>query len=79
MATVFISHSSKDDVLASQLEAWMKQHGFSDLFIDHSNIRGGDKWADALRDAAGSCKLVVLLITHSWLASGECPSEFKAA
>ena len=79
MATVFISHSSKDDVLASQLEAWMKQHGFSDLFIDHSNIRGGDIWADALRDAAGSCKLVVLLITHSWLASGECPSEFKAA
>ena len=79
MATVFVSHSSKDDKLASQLEDWMKTNGFSDLFIDHSNIRGGDKWADALREAAGACKLVVLLVTPNWLASTECPSEFKAA
>ena len=79
MATVFVSHSSKDDKLASQLEDWMKTNGFSDLFIDHSSIRGGDKWADALRDSAGACKLVVLLVTQSWLSSAECPSEFKAA
>ena len=39
MATVFLSHASRDDDLARQLEAWLKEHGFDDLFVDHSHIR----------------------------------------
>lgn len=79
MATIFISHASRDDELATQLEQWLKSGGFSDLFIDHSSIRGGDKWADALRANAGACRVVLCLVTPNWLSSGECPSEFKAA
>ncbi|MEM6625104.1 MAG: SUMF1/EgtB/PvdO family nonheme iron enzyme [Pseudomonadota bacterium] len=79
MATIFISHSSRDDDLASRLEAWLRAEGFTDLFIDHSSISGGEAWADALRANAGACRVVLCLVTPNWLASGECPSEFKAA
>ncbi|WP_353257895.1 SUMF1/EgtB/PvdO family nonheme iron enzyme [Hyphomonas sp.] len=79
MATIFISHSSRDDMLASQLETWLKANGFTDLFIDHAHIAGGAGWADALRANAGSCRVVLCLVTPNWLASSECPSEFKAA
>ncbi|MEM9740646.1 MAG: toll/interleukin-1 receptor domain-containing protein, partial [Pseudomonadota bacterium] len=79
MATIFISHSSRDDALASQLEAWLVASGFTDLFIDHSHISGGEAWADALRANAGSARVVLCLVTPNWLASTECPSEFKAA
>ena len=57
MATVFLSHASKDDELARELEAWLRCHGFDDLFIDHSDIRGGDKWTEALRRAKGASPL----------------------
>ncbi len=79
MATIFISHSSRDDALASQLEAWLRGNGFTDLFIDHSSISGGAAWADALRANAGSARVVLCLVTPHWLASTECTSEFKAA
>ena len=79
MAVLFVSHSSKDDAAATALEAWLHGHGFTDVFIDHSNIAGGEKWAQALRDASGACRVVVCLVTERWLASDECFGEFKAA
>jgi formylglycine-generating enzyme required for sulfatase activity len=79
LATIFISHSSKDDNLASQLEAWLHANGFTDVFIDHSSIVGGAKWADALRDASGACRAVLCLVTDNWLNSIECFAEFRAA
>jgi hypothetical protein len=44
IAVLFISHSSQDDTHASSLEAWLRANGFTDLFIDHESIAGGDKW-----------------------------------
>lgn len=79
MATVFLSHASLDDARAAQLEAWLRTNGFDDLFVDHSAIRGGDKWADALRRAKASCRVVLCLVTPNWLASDECFGEFTAA
>src|SRR5271168_3684555 len=79
MAVLFVSHGSGDDAMAVALEAWLRGKGFTDLFIDHSDIDAGDKWAQALRDAAGACRVVVCLVTENWLASEECFGEFKAA
>jgi Novel STAND NTPase 1/TIR domain/SMP-30/Gluconolactonase/LRE-like region len=79
VAVLFVSHSSKDDALATALEAWLKANGFSDVFVDHHSIAGGDKWRDALRAASGSCRVVVCLITENWLASSECFHEFGTA
>jgi len=49
MAVLFVSHSSKDDVLASTLETWLRANGFTDLFVDHQHIIGGAKWREELR------------------------------
>jgi hypothetical protein len=54
MAAIFFSHSSRDDVLARELESWLNKEGFEDIFVDHSSIRSGDKWTEALRRAGGS-------------------------
>jgi formylglycine-generating enzyme required for sulfatase activity len=79
MAVLFVSHSSKDDTAAMGLESWLRVRGFTDLFIDHSNIAGGEKWAQALREAAGACRVIICFVTEHWLASDECFGEFKAA
>src|SRR5277367_1075538 len=79
MAVLFVSHASRDDAMARSLAAWLRAKGFTDLFVDHSDIDAGEKWAQALRDAAGACRVVVCLVTENWLASDECFGEFKAA
>ena len=79
MPVLFVSHSSKDDADVSTLEAWLRTNGFSDIFVDHSDIAGGDKWADALKASANACRVVIFLVTPNWLASIECFGEFKAA
>jgi TIR domain len=79
VAVLFISHSSKDDAYASALEAWLDANGFTDIFIDHQNIAGGDKWREALRAASGACRVILCLVTENWLASSECFGEFEAA
>lgn len=78
MASIFLSHSSRNDALASDLESWLKRNRFDDLFVDHKNIYSGDKWTDALRSAKGSCRVVLCLVTPDWLASDECYGEFIA-
>jgi len=79
VAVLFVSHSSKDDAAATALEAWLRDNGFTDIFVDHRRIAGGAKWRDELRAAAGACRVVICLITESWLASDECFNEFRAA
>ena len=54
-------------------------NGFTDLFVDHQNIIGGAKWREALRASAGTCRVVVCVVTANWLASNECFNEFRAA
>jgi hypothetical protein len=79
MAVLSISHSTRDDALATGLVAWLKANGFNDIFIDHESIAGGEKWRDALRASASSCRVVIPLVTPNWLASAECFGEFVAA
>jgi len=79
MSVLFLSHSSDDDAAATALETWLRGRGFTDIFVDHSAIAGGEKWAQALRGASGACRVVVCLVSERWLASDECFGEFKAA
>jgi hypothetical protein len=79
MPVLFISHSSKDDAHVNALADWLRANGFTDFFIDHQQIAGGDKWPEALRASAGSCRVVICFVTPNWLASLECFYEFGAA
>ena len=79
MAVLFVSHSSKDDTHASSLEAWLRNNGFTDIFVDHGSIAGGDKWRDTLKASANSCRVIICLVTENLLGSHECFGEFVAA
>jgi formylglycine-generating enzyme required for sulfatase activity len=79
VAVLFVSHSSKDGAATAALEAWLAANGFTDVFVDHHSIAGGDAWGEALQGAAGTCRVVVFLVTENWLASHECFGEFQAS
>ena len=78
MAVLFISHASRDDAAIRDLEAWLEAKGFTDLFIDHSGIDAGEKWAQRLRDEAGACRVVVCFVTENGVGSDECFAAPKA-
>jgi conflict system STAND superfamily ATPase/TIR domain-containing protein len=79
MPVLFVSHSTKDDGAASALEKWLRANGCNDIFVDRHSIAGGEKWREALRMSAGACRVVLCLVSESWLASDECWAEFRAA
>jgi hypothetical protein len=79
MPVLFVSHSSKDDAAAGALETWLHANGFTDTFVDHHSIAGGEKWPEALRASAGACRVVVCLLSENWLRSHDCFNEFLAA
>jgi formylglycine-generating enzyme required for sulfatase activity len=79
MPVVFVSHSSKDDAAVTALETWLHANGFTDTFVDHHGIAGGDKWREELRASAGACRVIICLVTENWLGSLECFGEFVAA
>jgi len=78
MPALFVSHASKDDRHACGLEAWLKSNGFTDLFLDHDGIIGGDKWRTKLSESAGACRVMAFLVTENWLSSADCFGEFVA-
>jgi hypothetical protein len=45
MVAIFFSHASVDDAVAETNPAVLVREGFSGIFADHDNIRGGDKWS----------------------------------
>jgi formylglycine-generating enzyme required for sulfatase activity len=78
MPLVFVSHSSKDDAAVAALEIWLHANGFTDIFVDHHGIVGGDKWREELRASAATCRVIICLVTENWLESHECFGEFVA-
>lgn len=79
MATVFVSHASKDDALAEDLVDWLHERGVRDTFVDHVDILGGESFADQIRASAAGARVVLCVITPNWLASSDCFNEYQAA
>ena len=50
-------YTPKDDAAVTALESWLHANGFTDTFVDHHGIVGGDKWREELRASAGACRL----------------------
>jgi hypothetical protein len=82
MARIFISHNSNDAKEASALKRWLTDNGWDDTFLDidaKDGLSPGERWKDALRNAADRCEAVLCLISPTWLASPECKLEFRYA
>ncbi|HEV7277088.1 MAG TPA: TIR domain-containing protein [Devosiaceae bacterium] len=82
MTRIFISHAGTDDVAARVLVDWLASEGWDDVFLDFSTDNGiapGERWRQALHEAANRCEAVLFLISPAWLASDWCRREFHLA
>lgn len=65
---VFISHSSKDEALASKVVSYLEQAGL-DVWYDKREIIPGDNWADKIAQGLRESDAMVVLLTPSALDS----------
>jgi hypothetical protein len=82
VARIFISHSSANNDRAIQLRDWLVANGWKDIFLDLDPERGiaaGERWKEALQEAAQRCEAVLALISPEWLASAWCRPELNVA
>src|SRR5580658_2502186 len=80
VSRIFVSHSSDNNAQAIALSRWLEQEGWNDIFLDpERGIKAGERWEDALRDAADRCEATLFLVSHAWLASEWCRDEFRLA
>jgi hypothetical protein len=69
MTQLFISHSSKNNAEALALSQWLTAEGWDDQFLDIDPQRGiaaGERWEQALHQAAGRCDAVLFLVSPDW-------------
>ncbi|MEQ1899478.1 MAG: TIR domain-containing protein [Devosia sp.] len=82
MGKIFISHSSANNAEALAIDDWLHEQGWADTFLDLDPRRGlvaGDRWQAALKSAADSCELILIVISPDWAASRWCLAEFLLA
>jgi WD40 repeat protein len=76
MADIFISHSSNDNEVAAAIgERIKRERPTWSLFYDKDNIRAGQRWQERLREELTSCRVVLALLSRSWLDSHWCFAE----
>jgi TIR domain len=82
MARLFISHSSRNNDKAIEVRDWLAANGWDDVFLDLDPERGivaGQRWKEALQQAASRCEVVLALVSAEWLASSYCKAEINTA
>ena len=83
MASIFISHSSKDATICDAVGRHVQQLGHSPLFV-HRHARESDfvgvlDWAEELGNRAGSYEIFIVMLSSAWQASKECVWEYMTA
>ena len=82
MGKIFISHSSANNAEALAIDDWLHEQGWADTFLDLDPRRGlvaGERWQAALKSAAESCEMILIVISSDWAASRWCLAEFLLA
>lgn len=57
MSTIFVSHSSADNALATELLDWLRTQGYRSVFLDldpDEGIEAGERWEKVLYRATGN-------------------------
>jgi len=67
-AEVFLSHSSKDQGVASRLAVVLSRHGVK-VFYSKKNIRGAQQWHDEIGQALARCDWFVLVLSPAAVRS----------
>ena len=81
MTRVFISHSSKNNALATEARDWLARDGHK-VFLDydrHDGIEAGDLWKERLYERLRWADAVVCIVTEDYLVSQWCGIEIAVA
>jgi hypothetical protein len=76
---VFISYSRLDaSETAKAIHNYLTEIGHQ-VFIDTSDIRGGDEWRNTIHNEISACEIFVLIVTRSSLRREEVKNEVELA
>lgn len=82
MSTIFISHSSRDNPAARELEKRLAQQNHTSVFLDldpEKGIIAGQSWERTLYRKLRACRAVIALCTDHYLRSNWCFAEIALA
>jgi hypothetical protein len=75
---VFVSYARDDEPFARQLRDALA-HAGETAWLDVAELRAGDDWRPAVRDAIKRSVVVVFVATAASLASEQCLEELRVA
>ena len=78
MANVFISHSSKDHVIAEKLCGLLEANGIS-CWMAPRDIKPGEEWAKAINDAITASDVFIIIYSAASAESTQVPKEIGLA
>ncbi|MBT8367486.1 MAG: toll/interleukin-1 receptor domain-containing protein [Deltaproteobacteria bacterium] len=67
MSAIFISHSSRDDKVASEISNWLAELGHRSVFLDFDPVEGipaGRSWEKELYARLRACRAVIVLCSE---------------
>ena len=77
---IFISYSRMDaSETAKTIHNYLTKIGHHEVFIDTSNIRGGDEWWKTIQENISDCDIFVIIVTPSALYRPEVEKEVVLA
>lgn len=82
MATIFISHSSKDNLAARDVHEWLNDQGYGPAFLDFSpddGMTGGMDWWRQLAENVKRAKIFLILASAAWVESTVSHEELTIA
>lgn len=82
MSAIFISHSSRDNVLARTVEQHLGRRQYHSVFLDldpEKGIVGGQSWERTLYRKLRACRAVIAVCTDDYLRSHWCFAEIALA
>jgi len=78
MADVFLSYSRKTSGFALHIKDILDNIGIN-VWIDQSDIRGGDRWEEKINQALKECKLLIVIVSPAAITSEWVEYEWKTA
>lgn len=82
MSNLFISHSSRDNLAAKELQSQLDKQGHRSVFLDldpEAGIQAGTSWERTLYTKLRACRAIVVLCSDNYMQSQWCFAEIALA
>jgi DNA-binding beta-propeller fold protein YncE len=76
----FVSYSRIDaKETANVIHEYLTNYGHHEVFLDTTDIRGGDEWWNTIQNAISDCDIFIIIVTPSALYRSEVEKEVEIA